>query len=73
MIVHILRSTVDPYLFVFTSDRTGGNIPGWLDKRYGPWDSSGTGTVIEIADSSDNPIAQDVRTKGYYVVSENGY
>jgi hypothetical protein len=63
MQVYVFTSAFDITIRAFSVDSTGDNLPA----EHAPWRRDSRGHTITIDPDAD-PIAQDIREKGYFVV-----
>ena len=63
MHVYVFVTTSDPTVRAFSHDAKGDNLPA----EYAPWRRDSGDDVIAI-DLPADPMAKDIRRKGYYLV-----
>jgi hypothetical protein len=64
MLIYSFASYRHPSVTAFTSDMTGGNLPG----DYAPWSPVNNGRTMPL-DSLCEQIAESVRQRGYFLLA----
>jgi hypothetical protein len=63
MQVYVITAAYDPTVRASSREAAGDNLPA----EHAPWRRDSPGNMITI-DPSTDPIAEDIREKGYYLV-----
>jgi hypothetical protein len=64
MPIYIFASETHVAISAFTSDPTGGNLPG----IYAPWRSVNGGLTLPV-DTQANPVVDAIRRDGFFLLS----
>jgi hypothetical protein len=64
MTIYLYESIKDTQIKAFTVDESGANLPS----EHGPWQRSGSGSVIATGNGTD-PVSVLVKRSGYFIAA----